>query len=400
MIGGDGSVQTILNNSDMLINFFTTLNLPQSKPSEPFYEDANLLSEVNYLFHPLLPIYMLAESLNEISENDNIDQSLDYELYQKYLIFLQQARDSILSVYNSKQPIDIATAFMLGVCLREFLFYADVHSMEVNRGDQRGGREANQYQPQLALPYKNSFNNDGAIVGDDAMVDVGEGKKQQKYLDSPRDGEESDLEPDMDFEIDQPPIPGYEKESTVETITTELDDSYCENFLKMSKDEFLPVSLITGVLNYFISGIQIRSPEEKEIGENMLKSDLFANFIKNMDVGNIFRVNIDPPEPISEFKRKCFIFLIETGNIIITERGGEALTIPPEEKYSALYPDLETRRNLQRSAAESRRNPRIGGSKKFRFKKHKRTIKRQDKHRRKLTKHHKKENRKKYTKRN
>jgi len=407
MIGGDGSLQTMLEKSDILINFFTLLNLPQSASAGPFYEDANLLKEVNYLFHPLLPIYMLAESLNEISENDNIQESMDYDLYQKYLTFLERARDNVLSSYRSKEPLDVAHAYMLGTCLREFLFYADVHSMEVKNIVQLGGKQANQIQPHLAIPYTNRFINNGSIVDDGAMVDVGEGKsgKQKSDLEPELDSEtelEPEPEPDMEFEIVQPPIPGYEEEKTTDLLITDLKTSYCENFLGMSNDEFLPVSLITGVLNYFISGIQIRSPEEKEIGEKMLNSDLFTNFIKNINVGNIFRENIEIPEPIHSFKRKCFTFLLETGNIIITERGGVALNIPSEESLNSSYPDLETRRKQQETAAESRRKIRygFGGSKKLRSKKHKNTIKLLRKHKKKISKHHKRYDKKKYTKRN
>jgi hypothetical protein len=302
MIGGNAS-------SLALEDFFKNLNLPQSEEDQQL-NSGELLNDANYLFHPLLPIYMLAESLHEITCNDNIDESLDYEFYQKYLKFLETIRDVLVEQYKSKETIDVATAFAIGICLREFLFYLDVYSIKNESSmDQKGGREAVQQEGLFdVLPeFKSEY------------VDVGKGIEKSQP-------EESELEPqpNFEFEVDQGPIPEGALISTTGTL-------YCESALGMSKEEFLPVSLLTGVFNYFISGIKTRSPAEIELGEKMLKSELFLSFIKKVNVAGIFRENIEIPEPIDSFKQKCFVFLLETGNIIISDRKGAIVEIPTEK---------------------------------------------------------------------
>ena len=46
-------------------------------------------------FHPMLPIYMIAESLNEVANNNFIEDSLEYDLYLNYLNYLTALRDTL-----------------------------------------------------------------------------------------------------------------------------------------------------------------------------------------------------------------------------------------------------------------------------------------------------------------
>jgi len=378
MSGGAGP-----EDNDLLLMFFESLNLPSiqsgESDTEGGEEDENFFKSVNYLFHPLLPIYMFAESLNEISGNDHIEDSLDYEIYQNYLKFLEQLRESVVQQYASKQPLDIAKAFMIGTCLREFLFYSDVYSLDAKTSGQAGGRKELQNNSPLLQSGQE-------IQQDDALIDVGKGKEEEFT-------EEYHPEEYFEFEQPHPVIPG-EPESIVER------SSYCEDVLGMSRDEFLPVSILTGVFNYFISGIQTRSAEDNDRGKKMLQSDLFSNFMRNINVGNTFREIIDDSEPISSFKRKCFVFLLETGNIIISDRGGVPLVIPTEEETNALHPDAAGRRELMASAAESRRASNgFGGSKKNRANKNKNITRRNEKIKHRITRAHRKVKTKRNTKR-
>jgi len=128
---------------------------------------------------------------------------------------------------------------------------------------------------------------------------------------------------------------------------------------------------------------------------------LFSNFIRKVNMGNTFREIIDDPEPISSFKRKCFVFLLETGNIIISDRGGVPLEIPTEEETNALHPDAEGRRELMASAAEARRSSNsLGGSKKNHPKRQSHKTKRHGKTKRRGTRNHRKNKVKRNTKRN
>jgi hypothetical protein len=372
--------------NDLLLAFFESLDLPSIESEtvdevEGEHETEDFFKSVNYLFHPLLPIYMFAESLNEISGNDHIEESLDYEIYQNYLKFLEQLREGVVQQYASKQPLDVAKAFMIGTCLREFLFYSDVYSLDAKTSGQAGGRSEVPKNNNLLIKYGPT------VQQDDALVDVGKGK-EDKFT------EEYHPEEYFEFEQPHPVIPG-EPESIVEKL------AYCEDVMGMSRDEFLPVSILTGVFNYFISGIQTRSSEDNNRGKKMLQSDLFSNFIRNVNMGNTFREIIDDPEPISSFKRKCFVFLLETGNIIISDRGGIPLEIPSEEETNDLHPDAEGRRELMASAAEARRSSNsLGGSKKNHQKKRNHKTKRHGKTKRRGTRNHRKNKVKRNTKRN
>jgi len=383
MVGGDGS-----EPDDLLLAFFESLDLPLLESSESDVEDddENFFKSVNYLFHPLLPIYMFAESLNEISGNDHIEESIDYEIYLNYLKFLEQLRESVVQEYASKQPVDIAKAFMIGTCLREFLFYADVYSLDTKTSSQAGGRKEAPKNNNLIIQSGQT------VEQDDALVDVGKGKEDEFT-------EEYHPEEYFEFEQPHPVIPG-EPESLGPKAIIERP-AYCEDVLGMSRDEFLPVSILTGVFNYFISGIQTRSAEDNDRGKKMLQSDLFSNFIRKVNMGNTFREIIDDPEPISSFKRKCFVFLLETGNIIISDRGGVPLEIPTEEETNALHPDAEGRRELMASAAEARRSSNsLGGSKKNHPKRQSHKTKRHGKTKRRGTRNHRKNKVKRNTKRN
>jgi len=379
---------------DLLLAFFETLNLPfiesEESPNEDEDEDEDFFKSVNFLFHPLLPIYMLAESLNEIVGNDHIEDSLDYELYQNYLKFLKQLRETILQQCASKQPLEVAKAFIIGTCLREFLFYSDVYSLDLKTSSQSGGRR----EIQNDFPMVQSLQ---TIDKNDALIDIGKGKMSKEEI-------TDEYHPEEYFEFEQPqsPIPEEQLDSSLKMEPEYMVEikSYCEDILGMTKDEFLPVSILTGVFNYFISGIQTRSEEDSDRGKKMLQSDLFTNFIRNVDVGNIFREIIDVPEPINSFKRKCFVFLIETGNIIISDRGGIPLEIPSEEKTNALHPAGEGRRELMATAAESRRDISLGGSKKNRANKHDHKSRRHGKTKNRITRSHRKIKVKHNTRRN
>jgi hypothetical protein len=387
MIGGDGS--SSIDEEDILNieAFFKTLSLPPVEDDGSKKEDINLITDVNYLFHPLLPIYMIAESLNEIAGNDNIHESLDYEHYQLYLKFLIKLRHGVLELYRSGKVLDVVKAYVIGTGLREFFFYGDIYSMGTQ--EQHGGRRevANEPQLKLSSPFQTAQDED------ESLVDVGEGKKTK----------ESEPEPDFEFEVEHSPIPGSESES--EPYSSEItNDSYCENVLGLTKKEFRPISLLTSVFSNYICGIIIRNKEEIEFGEKIIKSDIFTDFFKGLNISSIFKESIEIPESVSSFKRNCLVFLLETGNEITNDRGGTLIEIPDETLTNPFHPDRVTLRDIQATAAESRRDSsqrgELGGSKKNRVKKRNHKTRRNGKTKRGGTRNHRKNKVKKYTKRN
>jgi hypothetical protein len=134
-----------------------------------------------------------------------------------------------------------------------------------------------------------------------------------------------------------------------------------------------------------------------------LNSKIFTNYIKRVDVPGAFNSDADINEPITSFQARCFEFLIETGNIIITDRGGNALTIPPEnidvaegvvgsepvEETTLIDEKPEEKLDLGFGLPEPNKNSSdpagAGGSRKRKVKKNKRTIKQNRKTKRKVT---------------
>ena len=75
-------------------------------------------------------------------------------------------------------------------------------------------------------------------------------------------------------------------------------------------------------------------------------------------MSDIFSVEREVYEPIKTFKERTFRFLIETGNIIISDRGGVPVNLPPQASPQAsseiIYPDAAGLREIQANSAEAR----------------------------------------------
>ena len=78
----------------------------------------------------------------------------------------------------------------------------------------------------------------------------------------------------------------------------------------MSEDNFKPVSILTGILKNIISGYKYRTPKEIEDGKIVLKNTIFSDYIKKLNISDIFSVEREVYEPIKTFKERTFRFLI------------------------------------------------------------------------------------------
>ena len=323
-------------------------------------------------FHPMLPIYMIAESLNEVANNNFIEDSLEYDLYLNYLNYLTALRDTLHESYQSKKNLDIVVAYIIGAGLKELLFNTDVYNMTINdleTSEQKGGDNTNSTTSSQTTTYEPK------VYNLQLRGNVAEGPGESKIV--------------------SPSVPSEEPSEDIFTGS----NNYCENVMGISKKQFFPVQILTDVLRGYISGCIIKTPQEITNGKIILNNPIFKNFIKKVKPETIFNVDTDISEPIKSFKQKTFKFLIETGNIIITDRGGESVVIPSEPEIQT--PDVETRRELAASAAEGRiqqtQQNKKGGTRKRHVKKHNRSIKRNKKTKGKLTKCYKNK-KKKYTK--
>ena len=434
-----------------LTELATQLKIEPAPEAQQIPPETDLLLNGNQFFHPMLPIYMIAESLNEVTANDSVDESLEYDLYLNYLNYLTTLRDTLHESYQSKKNVDIAVAYIIGSGLKELLFDTDVYNMSMD--DSEPVIEMSDADAEAEGPNDDAVEMSDAEVPsqeeDTSMQVAGQSTKRpfgsisQTAQISPEDDIESvkkRIQSKEGIPLDQQRLVFTGKSEDVAAgpvqsrmappPTSSSEDTftgsnnYCESVMGISKKDFFPVQILTDVLRNFISGYTIKTPEDAANGKTILKSTIFKNFMQNVKPSTIFNVDADTTEPIESFKQKTFKFLIETGNIIITDRGGDPVIIPPEPEMQ--MPDAEGRRELAATAAESRMqqntstaedisqtapptgisqeelderrtlaanaaqsrlqsNQEMGGSRKRRNKKHKRTIKRNRKTKRKVT---------------
>ena len=105
------------------------------------------------------------------------------------------------------------------------------------------------------------------------------------------------------------------------SLETKENKLYIEEFMDLSQDEYMPIFL----LNANIRNVVLGSAEDTDnnISRIVLEYPRFVEFLNEIDIPSIFYSEEDTPIiPIDEFQEKCYNFLIETGEKLITSRLG------------------------------------------------------------------------------
>jgi hypothetical protein len=108
------------NKMDDLIQF-TTL-YPVEDEKEDVIQDANLLCDTSICFHPLLPIYIINEALYSTINNEDINDSLDKQVFYNVFQLLVKMKDNINELLSEKNNVNVLYSYIIGLGIREIFF--------------------------------------------------------------------------------------------------------------------------------------------------------------------------------------------------------------------------------------------------------------------------------------
>ena len=98
--------------------------LEDDTPIERYDED--IFKDNSICFHPLLPIYMLTQSYMTTVENEDIEESMDFDLFVNYLKFLKKIKENVVNIYSSDNTNETKLeAYAVGLGLKQLLFVSN-----------------------------------------------------------------------------------------------------------------------------------------------------------------------------------------------------------------------------------------------------------------------------------
>ena len=112
------------------------------------------------------------------------------------------------------------------------------------------------------------------------------------------------------------------------SLETKANKLYIEEFMDLSQDEYMPIFLLNANIRNVVLGSAEDTNNTEDTNKNISRIMLekypsFVEFLNEIDIPSIFYSEEDTPIiPIEEFQEKCYDFLIETGEKLITSRLG------------------------------------------------------------------------------
>ena len=123
-IGGGNNTKENATNLQLLIDSLPILE--KSETPSISVESKNVFENTTICYHPLVPLYLLTQAYNSLINNEDIKNSIDFELYVNCFIFMNIIKELILKTYFEDNNVNKMTAYAIGLGLRELLFTSNV----------------------------------------------------------------------------------------------------------------------------------------------------------------------------------------------------------------------------------------------------------------------------------
>ena len=112
----------LYNSLPNFTNLEDEIQIPDNQYSDG--DNNDVFKNNNICFHPLLPLYVITQSYYSTITNQNIVNSIDFELFVNYFTFLQKIKNTIVFSYSganntNKNKMD---CYAVGIGLKQLLF--------------------------------------------------------------------------------------------------------------------------------------------------------------------------------------------------------------------------------------------------------------------------------------
>jgi hypothetical protein len=105
--------------------------LQEDMPPINYDKSSDVFKDNTICFHPLLPIYMLTQTYMSSINNENIEESLDFDVFVNYLKFLKKIKENVFQIYsgennNNENKME---AYAIGLGLKQLLFVSNNNNL-------------------------------------------------------------------------------------------------------------------------------------------------------------------------------------------------------------------------------------------------------------------------------
>jgi hypothetical protein len=136
----------------------------------------DILTDNSICFHPSLPLYMMANAYLSFAENDDIEDSMEYELCIKYFKFIKKCQKQLALSYSNENNSteNKLKAYIIGIGLKQLFFIANVDEKEgYEKCYEALDMTESEYYPLASLSSTISYMSSGRIFQSDEERTIG-----------------------------------------------------------------------------------------------------------------------------------------------------------------------------------------------------------------------------------